>query len=113
MMDPFPLDSKVSTNWSNAWKYACYCAFMYTFTETHVCSMYFLYLVLTFDPTGKGSISYITELSHHNDCNFSWKYHTCNQHNTRLVLPDIIGYADDVTVGYFRIFSISRVAKEW
>ncbi len=28
--------SKVSTNWSNTWKHACYCAFMYTFTETHV-----------------------------------------------------------------------------
>ncbi len=25
------------TNWSNTWKHACYCAFMYTFTEKHVC----------------------------------------------------------------------------
>ncbi len=39
-------------NWSNTWKHACYCAFMCTFTEKHVCN----YLVLTFDPTGKGSI---------------------------------------------------------
>ncbi len=29
--------SKVSTNWSNTWKHACYCVFMYTFTEKHVC----------------------------------------------------------------------------
>ncbi len=29
--------SKVSTNWSNTWKHACYCAFMYTFTGKHVC----------------------------------------------------------------------------
>ncbi len=38
--------------------HAGYCAFMYTFTEKHVCfhvSSLF-YLVLTFDPTGKGSI---------------------------------------------------------
>ncbi len=27
----------MSTNWSNAWKHACYCAFKYTFTEEHVC----------------------------------------------------------------------------
>ncbi len=25
------------TNWSNTWKHACYCAFMYTFTEKHAC----------------------------------------------------------------------------
>ncbi len=36
-MDPFPVGSKVSTNWSNTWKHACYCAFMYIFTEKHVC----------------------------------------------------------------------------
>ncbi len=56
-------------------------------------------------------VMHLTSRSH--DCNFSWKYHTCNQHNTRLVLPDIIGYAPDIAVGYSRIFSISRVAKEW
>ncbi len=33
----FQWGSKVSTNWSNKWKHACYCAFMYTFTEKHVC----------------------------------------------------------------------------
>ncbi len=33
----FQWGSKVSTNWSNTWKHACYCAFMYTFTEKHVC----------------------------------------------------------------------------
>ncbi len=26
----FQWGSKVSTNWSNTWKHACYCAFMYT-----------------------------------------------------------------------------------
>ncbi len=38
-MDPFPVQwgSKVSTNWSNTWEHAYYCAFMYTFTEKHVC----------------------------------------------------------------------------
>ncbi len=35
VMDPFPVG--VNTNWSNTWKHACYCAFMYTFTEKHVC----------------------------------------------------------------------------
>ncbi len=38
--NPFPVGvkgSKVSANWSNTWKHACYCAFMYTFTEKHVC----------------------------------------------------------------------------
>ncbi len=35
-MDPFPVGIKVSTNWSNTWKHACYCAFMYTFTENHM-----------------------------------------------------------------------------
>ncbi len=54
---PFSSESKVSTNWSNTWKHACYCAFMYTFTEEHVCFHVILYLVLTFDPTGKGSIT--------------------------------------------------------
>ncbi len=49
----FQWGSKVSTNWSNAWKHACYCAFIYTFTEKHVC---FHVISLTFDPTGKGSI---------------------------------------------------------
>ncbi len=33
----FQWGSKVSTNWSNTWKHACYCAVMYTFTEKHVC----------------------------------------------------------------------------
>ncbi len=33
----FQWQSKVSTNWSNTWKHACYCAFMYTSTEKHVC----------------------------------------------------------------------------
>ncbi len=27
----------MSTNWSNTWEHACYCAFMFTFTEKHVC----------------------------------------------------------------------------
>ncbi len=35
--DPFQWGSKVSTNRSNTWKHACYWAFMYTFTEKHVC----------------------------------------------------------------------------
>ncbi len=33
----FQSGSKVSTNWSNTWKHACYCAFMYTCTEMHAC----------------------------------------------------------------------------
>ncbi len=33
----FQWGSKLSTNWSNTWKHACYCAFMYTFTEKQVC----------------------------------------------------------------------------
>ncbi len=42
---------------TNTWKHACYCAFMYTFTEKHVCfHVISLVIVLTFDPTGKGSI---------------------------------------------------------
>ncbi len=49
----FQWGSKVSTNWSNTWKHACYCAFMYTSTEKHIFPCNF---VLTFDPTGKGSI---------------------------------------------------------
>ncbi len=56
IMDPFPVGSKVSTNWSNTWKHACYCDFMYEFTEKHACFHVLLQLVLTFDPTGKGSI---------------------------------------------------------
>ncbi len=54
----FRWGSKASTNWSNTWKHACYCAFMYTFTEKHVFPCNFSILVLTFDPTGKGSINY-------------------------------------------------------
>ncbi len=29
-MDPFSVGAKLSTNWSNTRKHACYCAFMYT-----------------------------------------------------------------------------------
>ncbi len=50
----------MNTNWSNTWKHARYCAFMYTFTEKHVCFHVIYYLVLTFDPTGKGSIANIS-----------------------------------------------------
>ncbi len=49
----FRWGSKVSTKCSNTWKHACYCAFLYTFTEKHVCFhiIYLhVYLVLTFDP---------------------------------------------------------------
>ncbi len=54
---PFPVGVNVSTNWSNTWKHACYCAFTYAFTEKHVCFHVISLLVLTFDPTGKGSIA--------------------------------------------------------
>ncbi len=48
----------MSTNWSNTWKHACYCAFMFTFTAEHVCfHVISVFIVLTFDPTGKGSIT--------------------------------------------------------
>ncbi len=40
-----------------------YCAFMYTLTEKHVCFSVISLLVLTFDPTGKGSIPSKTDES--------------------------------------------------
>ncbi len=56
-MDLFPAGSLVSTNWSNTWKHACYCAFMYTFTEKHVRFHVISRFSAQFDPTGKGVAS--------------------------------------------------------
>ncbi len=38
----FQWGSKVSTNWSNTWEHACYCAFTYTFRKTCMfpCNVY-------------------------------------------------------------------------
>ncbi len=43
-------------NWSNTWKHACYCAFMYTFTEKHVCFHVISLFSAHFWPHWKGSI---------------------------------------------------------